>query len=654
MTAIASAVTTALIDFAWQGVLVACLLWITLLVLRNRPAHARYLASCMALVAMTAIPIITACLAFHPVVVGSAVSGITTSAALPAMTGMSLGLVSRIRIWALPAWSLGVLVFSCRLIRGYWQLSLFKRRATPVPEAVRNMVDDLTIRMGLTRTVRALMTTLAEVPSVAGVVRPVILLPVSSITGLSAQQLEIILAHELAHIRRLDPLVNALQILIETMLFYHPAVWWTSARIRHERELCCDDLALNCCGNALCYARALSTLEKLRALPAVPAIGSAGGLLLYRIRRILGECPRDYSAPRLSGILAVALAIGCLAVNIGTRVRAQDLPKSPSTIFESPGVRVEGADAIVVEPIFYPRPAAEKGIQGTVVMQADVDTQGNITDARVLSGPPELRKAALQPVLTWRFKSDGRASTRQISVAFQVPPLQELDSRETRRKAAAATEEMEVSRRAQLEQIELSLQALERERQEMLRRQTEQRALLEDQVVKRQREEITAALQAQASELQRRRSAAGRILVRIEVSGLSEERRAQLGSQFPVKLGDTVSLEAMEAISRVIHEFDKELKFELVPLDNNEAILRIGGANTYWADERSKELVSQLNNQMRDAELQLAMARRFLSERHPDVINMKARLMALRQQHEDLLREEALRDRDRARQEQAR
>src|SRR5262249_48104615 len=98
------------------------------------------------------------------------------------------------------------------------------------------------------------------------------------------------------------------------------------------------------------------------------------------------------------------------------------------------------------------RAAAEKGIQGTVVVQADVDAQGNITDARVLCGPPELRKAVLQPVLTWRFKGDGSAGTRQISVAFQVPPLEELDAQEKnfdRRRAEAR--EIEAKRLAALE-----------------------------------------------------------------------------------------------------------------------------------------------------------------------------------------------------------
>ena len=170
----------------------------------------------------------------------------------------------------------------------------------------------------------------------------------------------------------------------------------------------------------------MTALEKLRGVPAILAIGSTGGSLLYRIRRIMGEDPAIIALRRVSGVLAVAFAIACLAINVTTRIQAQDLPK-PQSIYRSPGVEVDTAGAEIVEPVRYPREAAKNAIQGTVVVQADVDARGNVTDARVLSGPPELRKAVLRPVLAMRFKSTGAASTRQITATFQVPPLQELE-----------------------------------------------------------------------------------------------------------------------------------------------------------------------------------------------------------------------------------
>ncbi|CAA9301756.1 MAG: Regulatory sensor-transducer, BlaR1/MecR1 family [uncultured Chloroflexia bacterium] len=112
-----------------------------------------------------------------------------------------------------------------------------------------------------------------------------ILLPTSAISGLSVGQLELILAYELAHIRRHDYLVNLLQNLTETLLFYHPAVWWVSATIRDERENCCDDLAVQVCdGDKLSYAKALAKLDNTRLQHLVPA--ATGGSLLKRIRRL--------------------------------------------------------------------------------------------------------------------------------------------------------------------------------------------------------------------------------------------------------------------------------------------------------------------------------------------------------------------------------
>jgi beta-lactamase regulating signal transducer with metallopeptidase domain len=86
--------------------------------------------------------------------------------------------------------------------------------------------------------VQLLVSPLVEVPTVVGWLRPVILAPVGALTGLSPDHVEALLAHELAHIRRCDYLVNMLQSVAEALLFYHPAVWWISGEIRAERELC--------------------------------------------------------------------------------------------------------------------------------------------------------------------------------------------------------------------------------------------------------------------------------------------------------------------------------------------------------------------------------------------------------------------------------
>ena len=165
-------------------------------------------------------------------------------------------------------------------------------------------------------------------PTVIGWLKPVVLLPASALAALSPQQLEAILAHELAHIRRHDYLVNLLQTLVETLLFYHPAVWWLSRRIRIERENCCDDLAVSLCGDPVAYANALADLESLRSETAPThhiAMAATGGALLQRVRRLLGA-PSSHSGrgPAWLAGSAALLLVGGIAVGADGRAVRRD------------------------------------------------------------------------------------------------------------------------------------------------------------------------------------------------------------------------------------------------------------------------------------------------------------------------------------------
>src|SRR5207245_639661 len=142
---------------------------------------------------------------------------------------------------------------------------------------------------------RRCRSALVEVPTLIGCLRPVVLLPASTLAGLSPAQLEALLAHELAHVRRLDYLVNLGQTTAETLLFYHPAVWWVSHRMRVEREHCCDDAAVAVCGDAVGYARALAELEGRRTLAPVLAVAADGGSLWSRVARLVGGPPPHLS-----------------------------------------------------------------------------------------------------------------------------------------------------------------------------------------------------------------------------------------------------------------------------------------------------------------------------------------------------------------------
>jgi beta-lactamase regulating signal transducer with metallopeptidase domain len=246
------------------------------------------------------------------------------SLAIPAMTDRFATALEGAIPWLVMVWCLGVGLLSLRLLQGYWAVrSVRSREVRPMDPAWRERLAELQRRLRLSRPVLLFESALIQVPVVIGWLRPMILIPASSLSGLTPQQLELILAHELAHIRRHDHWVNLVQVLIETLLFYHPAVWWISHDIRAERELCCDDLAVATCGNRLAYARALTTLEGLRQRSAAMALGAGGGSLIDRVRHIVGRSAStvsDWRRPMGSALLGLgtllfAAGVGCLALS---------------------------------------------------------------------------------------------------------------------------------------------------------------------------------------------------------------------------------------------------------------------------------------------------------------------------------------------------
>jgi hypothetical protein len=355
-----------LLHFVWQGALIGLIAFAVLRVVRPVHASARYLVGVVALGALLLTPIVTfvtlvdrsarAVIYTAQTSVGefgvgadavakgggfagparsagrntSAVSGglvtgliIADVAASPeaARLLMPVGSASRDRgsdvsrapAW-LPAvtvtWMLGVLCLSIRLLGGWLLTRRLPRRAVhAVSPHIEAAARDVARRLALHRTVAILESAAVTVPTLVGWVRPVVLLPAAALSGLSAMQLEAILAHELAHVRRHDYLVNLLQSAVETLLFYHPAVWWVSSEVRAERENCCDDLAVAVCGDRLVYVSALAELTSIERRAF--ALAATDGSLLSRVRRILGrpgdtrrELPPSWSILVLVGLLA--------------------------------------------------------------------------------------------------------------------------------------------------------------------------------------------------------------------------------------------------------------------------------------------------------------------------------------------------------------
>jgi len=325
-----------LLHFLWQGAGIAAIAFVLLFWLRNRAPQTRYVVACTALVAMVAAPLVTAAVlsrsvattASHPLIPVPYQSGpdrdsVPDGRSILTNLAMARGLSSvdavppGPRAW-LPMvvllWSIGVSVLLLRLFGGWWRIHRLHRASRAASaSAWAGATARIAASLGLTRRVHVVDSPHVDTPTVIGWMKPVILLPIAAFAGLSPSQVEAILAHELAHIRRHDFLVNLLQTFAETLLFYHPAVWWLSARIRSEREHCCDLVALSVCGDAVSYAEALVELESWRTVHAPLALAATGGTLIARVRRLLGtpadDRPRRCSSMVIAGVVALVICV---------------------------------------------------------------------------------------------------------------------------------------------------------------------------------------------------------------------------------------------------------------------------------------------------------------------------------------------------------
>jgi beta-lactamase regulating signal transducer with metallopeptidase domain len=322
-----------LLHFLWQGALIAAAYAI---VRRAAPApRTRYAAASGSMLAMALAPLLTFLL-IGPAAVPSAAGSAAASAAAATwnITGPAPGASTfgqSALPWVVAIWLAGVVVFTFRLTAG-WAVAVRLRSAgsRPAPPEWQETLDRLIARLGVSRPVRLLVSPLVEVPIVVGWLRPIVLAPVGILAGLPSDQVEALLAHELAHIARHDYLVNVFQGIVEAVLFYHPVVWWISAQIRAERELCCDDLAVKASGDALTYARALAELESQRPVHVQAALAATGGSLRDRIRRLLDPSPAaSHILPRPA--IGIALAV-LLVAGAGTALMRGSPQREPATV----------------------------------------------------------------------------------------------------------------------------------------------------------------------------------------------------------------------------------------------------------------------------------------------------------------------------------
>ena len=357
------AVTTILMHSLWQGTLIGLVAAIALSLLRSGSAKIRYAVSCSAMAAVILAVGVTAAsvwpgghgsvrstpAATIELAGGEGISSVSATINIPAPVN---DVSSSNRWWRHPSinryifiiWVTGVMLLSVYHLLGWRRARGFARRGTsPVPPEWHTRFEQLCDELRFRRLLSLLSSSLVKVPCVVGWVKPVILVPVSMFTSLSPSDIEMILVHELAHVRRYDVLVNMIQAAMETLFFFNPAIWWLSRQIRIEREDCCDEAAILRTGNRLRYARALANLEELRMFQTSFGSAITGTPLSRRIQRITGATrPRLYSSTlSFSGLLLIIAIIALLVGSSGglksSAVQASENSDAAQTFNPEPG-----------------------------------------------------------------------------------------------------------------------------------------------------------------------------------------------------------------------------------------------------------------------------------------------------------------------------
>ncbi|HTE29380.1 MAG TPA: M56 family metallopeptidase [Chryseolinea sp.] len=316
-----------LVNSLWQGLLCSMVVILAVRCLPSQKSSIRYLIATGGLILLSVVSIVTflyisqaipphqASLSPAPDTVSyTFIAGKDVSIA-PYFNAVTNLLQTNLDLIVM-AWLIGALFFSLRVISGYLYIKRIRAGALYLEAAWQDHIQALANRLGINRSIGLAESLWIQAPVVIGYIKPMILLPVGMLSGLSADQLESILIHELVHIRRSDYIINIIQSMIEALFFFNPWVWMLSSIIRREREHCCDDMVVEVYGDPLAYARALATLEEAKLSRAGLALSLAENKnqLLNRIKRIMEKSVQRYSG-REKVIPVVLLVLGLMCAS---------------------------------------------------------------------------------------------------------------------------------------------------------------------------------------------------------------------------------------------------------------------------------------------------------------------------------------------------
>ena len=391
MSAFIAVLGATLVHFLWQGLLIGCATAVVLALLRNSRAEYRYLVACTALLACLAWPALGLVerLGNGAAAPGEGAGMMQFAVRNMVGNGQLIDLGAAVRS-IVSVWALCAAVLSVRMALGLlWIERTVRRNASrhdPVQARWQARLSQMAQAFGITRQVRLRIVEVLASPVTAGWWRPVVLVPAALAARMPPDLLEALLAHELAHVRRHDYLVNLLQNVIETLLFYHPAVWWLSNRIRAERELIADDFAARQLGEPRRLALALSELERLQFSTHHLAQAANGGNLMDRIQHLMRPAPQALNWKAAIPMLGLALA--CVTIY------------AEATAAEATTAKNKTVKAVVnfdscAKPE-YPAAAVAQQRTGMVTLGFSIGADGKVKSSKIekTSGHPDLDQAA--------------------------------------------------------------------------------------------------------------------------------------------------------------------------------------------------------------------------------------------------------------------
>jgi D-alanyl-D-alanine endopeptidase (penicillin-binding protein 7) len=393
-----SATGWTLVHFVWQGALIGCAAAIALTALRNAKPQARYLVACVALLACLLWPAIGLLLRIAASASSGAsqlyMSGAGASSPLGPTNGMFDFLQAHLAL-LVAAWASCAGALTLRMALGLTWIGYAAQRFN-TDQAWQGRLSNLAERMGVGRPVRLRIVDKLASPITAGWWRPVVLVPASLVSGMAPDLLEALLAHELGHVKRFDYLVNLGQNLVEILLFYHPAVWWISGRIRAEREQIADELAAAALGEPRRLARALSELERVQFSAGGLAQAANGGDLMARVRRLVRPDRQALSWKAAVPVLGLAAACVVMYANAATE------PKHAAPHAHTRAL----ADFSSCAKPLWPKADLRAEHQGTVSLGFLIAADGTPEDSQVLtsSGYQGLDQAARVGIAKCHFR----------------------------------------------------------------------------------------------------------------------------------------------------------------------------------------------------------------------------------------------------------